>query len=58
LATMFTLSSASADYCSICVKDYCQTIYSTDNDGDGMKDDLEVDLAKQFKPSYCVDYFA
>jgi hypothetical protein len=55
LASMFHLSPALADYCSICVKDYCQTTYPTDNDGDAMKDELEIDLAKQLKPALYLD---
>jgi hypothetical protein len=58
LASMFHLSPALADYCSICVKDYCQTTYRTDNDGDGdgMNDDYEMQLAIQYKPTLYLDF--
>jgi len=57
LASMFHLSPALADYCSICVKNYCQTTYRTDNDGDGdaMKDNYHMQLAKQSKSSLYVN---
>jgi len=57
LISMFFSGSASADYCSICVKDYCQTTYPTDNDGDGdgMNDAYEMQLARQFNSSLYVN---
>lgn len=59
LATLFFVFRLSfADYCSICVHDYCQTSYpyeENDLDGDGMSDDYEMQLAKQFKPTLLLD---
>jgi hypothetical protein len=45
-------------YCQECVSDICYTQYPTNNDddGDGMNDQLEDDLAWQFVPLLVVDF--
>jgi len=50
-------NSLCAEHCSKCVVDTCQTLYPTygDGDGDGMNDNLEMDLAGQFHPVLCLD---
>ncbi len=58
LATLFLVFRLGfADYCSICVHDYCQTTYPTDNDGDGdgMSDAYEMQLARQFRATLMLD---
>ncbi|MGB2696487.1 MAG: hypothetical protein WBD28_01350, partial [Candidatus Zixiibacteriota bacterium] len=55
---LFVFRLGFADYCSICVHDYCQTTYpyeENDLDGDGMSDDYEMQLAIQFKPTLLLD---
>jgi len=46
-----------AEHCPNCIVNWCQTTYPTygDYDGDGMNDEYEMQLAKQFKPVLVYD---
>ena len=51
-ALIFPYELAKSDLCQICLVDECYATYLTepDNDGDGMNDNLEMQLAIQFRP--------
>jgi hypothetical protein len=44
--------ASEGEHCPKCVVNWCRTTYPTygDEDGDGMNDDYEMELARQFKP--------
>ncbi len=46
-----------AEHCPNCVINWCRTTYPTygDGDGDGMNDEYEMELARQFKPTLYYD---
>jgi len=51
-ALIFPYELGKADHCDICLVDECYAAFETgpDGDGDGMNDNLEMQLAIQFKP--------